>query len=83
MARREELLSECDKLGIIPEKSRNRKDKESGLSYKESTVKDCEKAIQQYYLNKYEQEGTKSPFIDSILKKARNVIPTFDEYFDC
>ena len=68
MSRREDLLKQCEDLGVFPEKSRNRKDKETGLSYKESTVKDCEKAIQQYYLNKYEQEGIKSPFIDSILK---------------
>lgn len=68
MARREDLLKQCKELNVIPEKSRKRKDKETGLSYQESTIKDCEKAIQSYYLKKYEEEGTKSPFIDSILK---------------
>lgn len=67
MARREELLEKCQSLKIEPEKSRNRIDKETGEKYKESTVKDCEKAIQQYYINKYKSEGTLNPLVLDIL----------------
>ena len=68
MARREELLKECSNLGVVPNQSRRRKDKDTGNYYMESTVKDCEKAIQLYYLKKYEAENTLSPFMHSILK---------------
>lgn len=68
MAKRDELLEECSRLGVVPEKSRRRKDKNTGLYYMEETVKDCEKAIQSYYLKKYEEDGTISPFIHNILK---------------
>ena len=67
MARREELLKQCEELGVVPNKSRRRKDKETGNSYMESTVKDCEKAIQSYYLIKYKEENTLSPFMHNIL----------------
>lgn len=68
MARREELLEQCAQLGVTPEKSRNRVNKETGERFKESTVKDCEKAVQQYYINKYREEGTLKPHILDILK---------------
>lgn len=67
MARREELLEKCQSLGIEPEKSRNRINKETGERYKESTVKDCEKAIQKFYINKYKEEGILNPSILDIL----------------
>lgn len=67
MARREELLEKCQSLGIEPEKSRNRINKETGERYKESTVKDCEKAIQKFYINKYKKEGILNPSILDIL----------------
>lgn len=68
MARRDELLKICETLELEPEKSRNRVNKNTGERYKESTVRDCEKAIQSYYLKKYEAEGTLSPFMYKILK---------------
>lgn len=68
MARREELLDKCKDLGVEPEKSRNRINKDTGERYQESTVLDCEKAIQKYYLDLYEREGHLNPFIKSILK---------------
>ena len=68
MARKDELQKQCETLGIIPDKTRKRKDKNTGESYFESSIKDYETAIQNFYLNKYEQEGTLSPFIKNILK---------------
>ena len=67
MARKDDLLKQCELLGITPEKTRKRKDKDTGKTYYESSIKDFEKAIQDYYLNKYEQEGTLSPFIKNVL----------------
>jgi hypothetical protein len=68
MSRRNELLERCIELGLEPEKSRNRIDKDTGNKYKESTVKDCQKAIQSYFIEKYKSEGTLSPFIEDIMK---------------
>lgn len=68
MAERDELLNICKTLNLEPEKSRNRVDKETGKKYKESTVKDCRKAIQNYYIEKYREEGTLSPFVLKIMK---------------
>lgn len=68
MARRDELLEQCKTLGIEPEKSRNRIDKDTGERYKESTIRDCEKAVQQYYIKKYKEEGTLNPLVLDILK---------------
>ena len=67
MARREELLKQCEELGVVPAQSRRRKNKDTGEYYTESTVKDCEKAIQSYYLLKYKEENTLSTFMHSIL----------------
>jgi ATP-dependent DNA ligase len=67
MARRDELLEQCKELGVEPEKSRNRVDKETKQKYKESTVKDCEKAIQQYYIKKYTEESRLNPLVLDIL----------------
>ena len=68
MAERDELLNKCEILGIIPEKSKNRVDKETGKKFKESTIRDCEIAIQNYYIDLYKQEGTLNPFVQDILK---------------
>lgn len=68
MSRKEELLEQCKTLNLEPEKSRNRVNKETGERYKESTILDCEKAVQKYYLDLYEKEGTLNPFIKDILK---------------
>ena len=67
MARREELLNQCAELGVVPEKSRRRKDTSTGLYYYESTINDCEKAVQSYYIKKYEEDGTLNPFLADIL----------------
>ena len=68
MARRDELIKQCEDLNIINiKKSRRRKDKDTGEYYYESTVEDLEEAVQNYYLNKYEQEGTLNPFVKDIL----------------
>ena len=68
MARREELIKQCEDLNIANiKKSRRRKDKDTGEYYYESTVEDLEEAVQNYYLNKYEQEGTLNPFVKDIL----------------
>lgn len=68
MARKDDLQKQCEELGITPEKSRRRKNKDTGATYFESSTKDLEKAIQGYYLNKYEEEKTLSPFMKSILR---------------
>lgn len=68
MAERDDLLKICESLNLNPEKSKNRVNKETGEKYKESTIKDCRKAIQNYYIEKYRQEGTLSPFILKIMK---------------
>lgn len=68
MAERDDLLNICETLGLNPEKSRNRVNKDTGEKYQESTVKDCRKAIQQYYIDKYRKEGTLSPFVEEIMK---------------
>ena len=65
---RDDLLNICETLGLNPEKSRNRVNKDTGEKYQESTVKDCRKAIQQYYIDKYRKEGTLSPFVEEIMK---------------
>ena len=68
MARRDELIKQCEDLNIINiKKSRRRKDKDSGEYYYESTIEDLEEAVQKYYLNKYEQEGVLNPFVKDIL----------------
>lgn len=67
MARKDELIEQCNELGLTPEKTRRRKDKDTGNYYYESSIKDLEKAVQNYYLNLYEEEGTLSPFIKNVL----------------
>ena len=68
MAERDDLLEKCRVLGIEPEKSRNRVNKETGERYKESTVQDCINAIQKYYIEVYKSQGTLNPFVEDILK---------------
>lgn len=67
MARRDDLIKQCEKLGVEANKSRRRVDKSTGEYYMESTVKDLEKAVQSYYLKKYKEENTLSPFMNKIL----------------
>ena len=67
MARRDDLIKQCEKLGVEAFKSRRRINKETGEYYMESTVKDLEKAVQGYYLKKYKEENTLSPFMNKIL----------------
>lgn len=67
MARRDDLIKQCEKLGVEANKSRRRVDKTTGEYYMESTVKDLEKAVQSYYLKKYKEENTLSPFMNKIL----------------
>lgn len=76
MARREELLRQCETLGLTPEKSRNRVDKNTNQHYKESTIADAEKAIQNYYVNEYKREGTLSPFMNNILVLQQPMLAT-------
>lgn len=68
MTNKEILIQQCSDLNLSPKKSRRRKDKETGEYYYESTNSDLEDAIREYYINKYEKEGTLSPFIKTILK---------------
>ena len=69
MARKDELIKQCEDLGISNsvKKSRRRKDKETGEYYFEPTISDLEKAVQDYYLDKYEREGTLNIFVKDIL----------------
>ena len=67
MARKDDLQKQCENLGIIPEKTRKRKNKDNGETYYESSIKDFETAVQNYYLDLYEKNGTLSPFIKNIL----------------
>lgn len=67
MARRDDLVKQCEKLGVEANKSRRRVNKTTGEYYMESTVKDLEKAVQSYYLKKYKEENTLSPFMNKIL----------------
>lgn len=68
MARRDTLIEKCKMLGLTPETSRNRVNKETGEKYQESTIDDCIKALQDYYINVYETNGTLNPFVKLILK---------------
>ena len=52
MAERDDLLNICETLGLNPEKSRNRVNKDTGEKYQESTVKDC-KELKDYYFKFY------------------------------
>lgn len=69
MARKDELIKQCEDLGIsdLVKKSRHRKDKETGEYYFEPTISDLEEAVQNYYLDKYEREGTLNIFVKDIL----------------
>lgn len=68
MAQLDLLRKKCEKLGIEPEKTRNRVNKETGERYKESTVDSCIVALQKYYIEKYRSEGTLNPFVERILE---------------
>lgn len=68
MAQLDNLRKKCKVLGLEPEKSRNRVDKETKVRYKESTIDDCIVALQNYYIKKYEDEGILNPFVKRILK---------------
>ena len=68
MARKDELKEMCDTLGLTPNKTRKRVDKETNSHYYESSIKDYEEAVQNYYLQVYKENGTLSPFMESVLK---------------
>ena len=68
MARKDELKEMCDTLGLTPNKTRRRVDKETNTHYFESSIKDYEEAVQNYYLQVYKENGTLSPFMESVLK---------------
>ncbi len=68
MARKDELIKQCEDLNITNiKKSRRRKNKDTGEYYFEPTIEDLEEAVQNYYLAKYEREGTLNPFVKDIL----------------
>ena len=68
MARRDELIKQCEDLNItIIKKSRRRKDKDSGEYYFEPTILDLEEAVQKYFLDLYEREGRLNIFVKDIL----------------
>ncbi len=68
MAQLENLRKKCEILGLVPPTSRNRVNHETGERYKESTIDDCIKTLQQYYIEKYRKEGTLNPFVERILE---------------
>lgn len=68
MAQLDNLRKKCEFLGLEPEKTRNRVNKETGEKYKESTIDSCIIALQNYYIQKYEDEGTLNPFVKRILE---------------
>ena len=68
LAQLDVLRKKCEMLGLEPEKTRNRVNKETGERYKESTVDSCKAALQQYYIKKYREEGTLNPFVERILQ---------------
>ena len=69
MARKDELLKQCEELNIINtvKKSRHRKDKDTGEYYFEPTILDLEEAVQRYFLDLYEKEGRLNIFVKDIL----------------
>lgn len=68
MAQLDNLRKKCEILGLVPPTSRNRVNHETGERYKESTIDDCIKTLQQYYIEKYRKEGTLNPFVERILE---------------
>lgn len=68
MAQLENLRKKCEILGLVPPTSRNRVNHETGERYKESTIDDCIKTLQQYHIEKYRKEGTLNPFVERILE---------------
>lgn len=72
MAQLDLLRKKCENLGLEPEQTRNRveKDVEGKVirRYKESTIDSCKEALQNYYIEKYRAEGTLNPFVERILK---------------
>ena len=68
MAQLDNLRKKCEFLGLEPEKTRNRVNKETGERYKESTIDSCIVALQHYYIEKYRTEGILNPFVERILQ---------------
>lgn len=83
MAKLEELSNRCKELGIkegidvkpsrvrvnkIGEHYQPWQDTDASGRHLEFSVRDYEKAIQKYFINKYEQENTLNPFMKSILR---------------
>lgn len=68
MSKRLELLEKCDLLNLTPQKSRARINKVTGEKYFESTIKDLQKAIQQYYINERAKNNKLNPFLLDIVK---------------
>ena len=72
MAQLDLLRKKCENLGLEPEQTRNRVEKDAEgkviRRYKESTIDSCKEALQNYYIEKYRVEGTLNPFVERILK---------------
>ncbi|MBQ2639310.1 MAG: ATP-dependent DNA ligase [Bacilli bacterium] len=68
MAQLDNLRKKCEVLGLEPEKTRNRVNKETGERYRESTIDSCILTLQNYYIEKYRSEGVLNPFVERILE---------------
>lgn len=62
----EDLIKKCEILDVHPTPTRRRKNEDGTYRY-DVSKKDAISALQEYYINKYKEEGTLSPFIKTIL----------------
>ena len=67
MARLAELIKTCNILSLNPVPTKNSINKVTGNREMTLSIKDCVKAIQDYYIEKRKQEGTYDPSIEKML----------------
>ena len=63
--RLKDYIDKCNELGLQPVPTRKRRNPDR----MELSIKDCLKALQDYYINERKNEGTYSPFMDYIMKQ--------------
>lgn len=75
-----DLKRMCDDLGLTPTPTRNRI--VDGQRVKTLSMRDCEKAIQEYYLNERKNNGTYDPSIEFILKMESPMLALLFKHCD-
>lgn len=63
--RLKDYIDKCNELGLKPVPTRKRRNPDR----MELSIKDCLKALQDYYINERKNEGTYSPFMGYIMKQ--------------